>query len=192
MGEFASIFNTWLANRRTRQTIRNIEKNNELRKNITLYEPSDIEGFIERDSRVGSYIISGGLQSYRARTAASVVACSLSQGVPVVVLHEGDRELENSIAVATAFTNNKVIIKHSTSVYDPFYNRSNQEICNLIMNSVRTPGDEQKCKSCTRYPQCVRLVKCFNNRCTKENVDEWIWNTGNEMVWKYENKKTAP
>ena len=52
--------------------------------------------------------------------------------------------------------------------------------------------DEQKCKSCTRYPQCVRLVKCFNNRCTKENVDEWIWNTGNEMVWKYENKKTAP
>jgi hypothetical protein len=113
MGEFASIFNTWLANRRTRQTIRNIEKNNELRKNITLYEPSDIEGFIERDSRVGSYIISGGLQSYRARTAASVVACSLSQGVPVVVLHEGDRELENSIAVATAFTNNKVIINQS-------------------------------------------------------------------------------
>ena len=31
MGEFASIVNTWLANRRTRQTIRNIEKNNEIR-----------------------------------------------------------------------------------------------------------------------------------------------------------------
>lgn len=183
MGEFASIFNTWLANRRTRQTIRNIEKNNELRKNITLYEPSDIEGFIERDSRVGSYIISGGLQSYRARTAASVVACSLSQGVPVVVLHEGDRELENSIAVATAFTNNKVIIKHSTSVYDPFYNRSNQEICNLIMNSVRTPGDigtlgqqyilgiSDFIRSKNIPPYCEMLVRCPHDELI-EKIDD--------------------
>lgn len=183
MGEFASIFNTWLANRRIRQTIRNIEKNNELRKNITLYEPSDIEGFIERDSRVGSYIISGGLQSYRARTAASVVACSLSQGVPVVVLHEGDRELENSIAVATAFTNNKVIIKHSTSVYDPFYNRSNQEICNLIMNSVRTPGDigtlgQQYISGISDFirsknipPYCEMLVRCPHDELI-EKIDD--------------------
>lgn len=136
MGGFTSIFNTWLANRRTRQTIRNIEKNNELRRNITRYEPSDIEGFIERDSHVGSYVISGGISNNRAKAAASVVACSLSQGVPIVVLHEGNLILQRYIANATAFSGNKVIITNSTSVYDPFYNRSNQEICNLIINSA--------------------------------------------------------
>lgn len=46
MGDITSLVNTWLSNRRTKQTIRNIEKNNELRRNITRYEPSDIEGFL--------------------------------------------------------------------------------------------------------------------------------------------------
>ena len=138
MGEFTSLVTTWIANRRTRQTIRNIEKNNELRRNITRYEPSDIEGFIERDNHVGSYIVSGGTQNYRARTAASITACSLSQNISTVILHEGNVTLQNHIGQATAFTGNKVIITNSTAVYDPFYNRSKQEICNLIMNSTDT------------------------------------------------------
>lgn len=131
MSEFLSLFNTWLAARRTKQTIRNIQKNNELRKNITRYDPSDIEGFIERDSNVGSYVISGGTRENRSRAAASVVACSLYQGVATVVLHEGDSMLQNYVSSATSFSGNKVIITNGTCVYDPFYNRSNQEICNL-------------------------------------------------------------
>ncbi len=138
MGSISSLINSWLADRRTKQTIRNIEKNNEARRNITRYEPSDIEGFIERDKQVGSYVISGGISQNRARAAASAVVCSLTQNVPVIVLHEGNIELQNQISAATAFTNNKVIIARNTAVYDPFYNRSNQEICNLIMNSTQT------------------------------------------------------
>lgn len=135
MGDFTSLINTWIANRRTKQAIRNIEKNNELRRNITRYEPSDIEGFIERDTQVGSYIISGGENWYRAKAAAAVVACSLEQDLPVIALHEGDAILEKEVLNATSFTNNKVIITSNTAVYDPFYNRTNAEICNLILNS---------------------------------------------------------
>lgn len=172
MGTFTSLINTWLANRRTRQTIRNIERNNEVRRNITRYEPSDIEGFIERDAQVGSYIVSGGLSLYRSRAAASVAACSLSQGIPVVVLHEGNVELQNTIAAATAFTGNKVIIAQNTSVYDPFYNRSNQEICNLIINSTPTStgigavgqqyiiGITEFIKSKNIPPFCEMFVRC--------------------------------
>lgn len=175
MGEFASLFNTWLANRRTKQTIRNIERNNELRRNITRYEPSDIEGFIERDSQVGSYVISGGILDNRAKTAASVVACSLSQGIPTVVLHEGDTNLQQHVANATAFSGNKVIITSSTSVYDPFYNRSNQEICNLIINSagshafINALGQQyivgviEFIKSKNIPPYCEMLVSCPHN-----------------------------
>lgn len=136
MSEFLSLFNTWLAARRTKQTIRNIQKNNELRKNITRYDPSDIEGFIERDFNVGSYVISGGTPENRSKATASVVACAMDQGVATVVLHEGDVLLQKHITSATAFSGNKVIITNGTCVYDPFYNRTNQEICNLIINSA--------------------------------------------------------
>lgn len=175
MGEFTSLFNTWLANRRTKQTIRNIEKNNELRRNITRYEPSDIEGFIERDKQVGSYVISGGVSDNRAKAAASVVACALSQGVPTVVLHEGNTTLQQHVVNATAFSGNKVIITSSTSVYDPFYNRSNQEICNLIINSagnhtlINAHGQQyilgiiDFIKSKNIPPYCEMLVTCPHN-----------------------------
>lgn len=172
MGEFTSIVNTWIANRRTAQTIRNIERNNEMRRNITKYEPSDIEGFIERDQQVGSYIISGGALRNRARTAASIVACSLIQNLPVVVLHEGDLELQNQVAMATAFTNNKVVITQNTPIYDPFYNRSNQEICNLIISATNNSmsisaigqqyiiGIAEFIKSKNMPPYCDMFIRC--------------------------------
>ena len=172
MGDLSSLINTILANRRTRQTIRNIEKNNELRKNITKYEPSDIEGFIERDTQVSSYVISGGTNANRSRTASSIIACSLDQKVPVVVLHEGNTELEAAVAYATSFTNNKVIIAKNTAIYDPFYNRNNIEIWNLILNSctksltIGALGQRYICgmsdfiKSKNIPPYCEMFLSC--------------------------------
>ena len=172
MGMFTSLINSWLANRRTRQIIRNIERNNEARRNITRYEPSDVEGFIERDQQVGSYVISGGISHNRSRVAASAAACALSQNIPVVILHEGNIDLQNQVSTATSFTNNKVIIAKNTSVYDPFYNRTNQEICNLIINSTQSNssigavgqqyiiGIAEFIKSKNIPPFCEMFVSC--------------------------------
>lgn len=136
LGTIYSLINSWIAEARTKQTIRNIRLNNKARRNITEYQPSDIEGFIERDPHVGSYIISGGICRNRSRAVASAVACALDQNVPVIVLHEGNLDLQNQIRAATAFTGNKVIIAKNTEIYDPFYNRTDQEICNIIINSA--------------------------------------------------------
>ncbi len=136
MGTMYSLINSWIADARTKQTIRNIDLNNKLRRNITEYQPSDIEGFIERDAHVGSYIISGGISQNRSRAVAAAVACALDQNIPVVVLHEGNLDLENQIRAATAFTNNKVIIPKNTEIYDPFYNRTDQQISDIIISSA--------------------------------------------------------
>ena len=185
MGDITSLVNTWLSNRRTKQTIRNIEKNNELRRNITRYEPSDIEGFIERDANVGSYIISGGNIACRAKAAASVAACSLEQNIPVIILHEGDKTFESAVTYATSFTNNKVIITSNTAVYDPFYNRANNEICNLILNSCNqslkinasgqqyTLGIAEFIKSKNIPPYCEMFVSCPHDEIF-EKIDEEI------------------
>lgn len=183
MGNFTTLINTWLSNRRIRKIVRDIEKNNELRRNITRYAPSEIEGFIERDQQVGSYVISGGHNYYRSRAAASIAACSLYQGIPVVVIHEGNFELEKQIAAATDFTGNKVIISKNTSVYDPFYNRTNQEICNLIINSAGSSiaigaigrqyinGIAEFIKSKNIPPYCYMFVTCPHD-VLFEKIDE--------------------
>lgn len=46
--------------------------------------------------------------------------------------------------------------------------------------------EKEECGTCARYPQCVRFVKCFNNQCNKEIINEWKWVTMNEMLWEYE------
>lgn len=172
MDEFTSLIVSFISNYRTKKAIKNIQKNNELRRNITRYEPSDIEGFIERDQFVGSYIVSGGQNYYRARTAASIVACSLAQGLPVIVIHEGNVELQNQIANATSFTGNKAILTKNTSAYDPFYNRNDQEICNLILSSTGNGtniaavgqqyiiGVTEFIKSKNMPPYCDMFLRC--------------------------------
>lgn len=136
MGEKASLLNLFVNNHLEKKNIKRILNNNENRKNITHYEPSDIEAFIERDPQIGSYIISGGLEKYRVRSAVAVVACSLSQDIPTIVLHEGNELLQSDIELLTANYGNKDILTNSSFAYDPFYNRSNQEICHLIANST--------------------------------------------------------
>ena len=146
MGIFPYMIGSIIANSRakkqTKRAVRIIENNNELRKNITRYEPSDIEGFIESDPIIGSYIISGGKPYYRSRGAVSIAACSLNQGIPVVILHEGDSTLEsNALSLLPSFTNNLYAVRQGASVYDPFYNRDNMEIWNLIYGSLRNSSD---------------------------------------------------
>lgn len=136
MGSLTSIFNSWISDMRTKQAIRNIEQNNELRKNITRYERSDIEGFIERDLNVGSYVISGNSSIYRSKAAASIAACAIDQGVPTIILHEGNIGLENSVIRYQQYIPNHSIISKGSAVYDPFFNRSSQEIANLITSSA--------------------------------------------------------
>ena len=43
--------------------------------------------------------------------------------------------MQNYVKNATNSFRDKVIITGSTPIYDPFYNRSDKEICNLIVNS---------------------------------------------------------
>lgn len=46
--------------------------------------------------------------------------------------------------------------------------------------------EKKECRECVKYPQCIRLSKCFNNKCNVEMINEWKWTTQNEMVWEYE------
>ena len=129
------LFNILFIHFKKKKIIKNIERNNELQKNIIRYNPIKIENLIEKSNPIDSHIISGGTSDNRSKLGASITACSLSQGIPTIILHEGNLTLQNYVKNATNSFRDKVIITGSTPIYDPFYNRSDKEICNLIVNS---------------------------------------------------------
>lgn len=137
MGEFTSLVNAWIANKKTKNTIKNIELNNELRKNISQYEPGSFDGLIRRDQNPGSYIVSGGSNSNRVKVTKSIIEFLAVSRVPIVILHEGNMEMKNAVTTSSIQGVNKYMIDINNSIYDPFYNRTNQEISNLILNSSK-------------------------------------------------------
>ena len=132
---FSTILESWISNCITEKQIKRIEENNKDKKNISLYGLSDIGGFVERSDQVGSYIVSGGTESNRIKSAAAIAAWSLSKNIPVVIIHENNDALKNKIQTQTSFINSRVFIDMNNRAYDPFYNKDDAEICNLIINS---------------------------------------------------------
>ena len=108
MGNLSSLFNNLIAIQKTKRVINNVNICNEINKNITRYELSDIEGFIERDQLIGSYVISGGNLLNRTKTEVSIAVCSIYKNIPVIVLHEGNGNLQYQLYKAANFINNKV------------------------------------------------------------------------------------
>lgn len=63
---------------------------------------------------------------------------------------------------------------------------SNEPSVNKRIEYTKCLLEKKECRDCLKYPQCIRLEKCFNNQCNIEIINEWIWKTKNEMVWEYE------
>lgn len=63
---------------------------------------------------------------------------------------------------------------------------TNEPSLNKCIEYTKCLLEKNECRDCIRYPQCVRLEKCFNNQCNIEIINEWIWKTKNEMIWEYE------
>ena len=63
---------------------------------------------------------------------------------------------------------------------------SNEPAMSARLEYTKCLAEIARCSNCSKYPQCVRLTKCFKNKCNQEMIDEWIWWTKQEMRWEYE------
>lgn len=136
MGIFSSIVASFINQHRTKKLINRIQIQNELRKNITEYQPSAIEAFFDLNEPLVNTVISGGQNESRSRAVVASSICSYNAGVPVIILHESNKLLEKKMHSTFGGTNSIVIVNVSNPVYDPFKNLSNNEISSLIINST--------------------------------------------------------
>lgn len=132
---FLGLLVTLLSRRKTKKTIRKIQRENYQNKGITRYKPSQIEAFFNDSEPFNHMAFSGGLNSIRAREMVRAAECAYIQGYTVIVMHCSNKELEN--AFVSHFGNSYTsVINSGNPVYDPFWGMSNQEISRLILSST--------------------------------------------------------
>lgn len=107
------------------------------------------------DGCIKNSIISGSENFVRAELIAEAVKYCDSLNQPMVILHESDQELEN--AICSSIGNIAVIINDLNPCFDPFYNRSDDEIVKII---TETAKKSYGAKDNVRY--CIKgMVGCL-------------------------------
>lgn len=83
-------------------------------------------------------VISGGSVLHRNKALVEVCKDASQSGLPIVVVHCSNKQLENMIDTSTS-VGKKVIINSSNSFFNPFSGFSDQELTNIFMKSA--PGN---------------------------------------------------
>lgn len=121
--------------KRQRKQISLIAQGNDLRRGVTEYAPSQIEGFFDLVEPLGNIIASGGNSVIRCRVAVAAAACSINQGVPVIVLHCGNQNMEQQFSNLFMSLPIFRIINWNNPIYDPLVGLNDNEISQLFVQT---------------------------------------------------------
>ena len=160
-----------IVNRRTRKALMSVQRENEANQGVLRYEPSDIEAFFDENNPIENMMFTGGDNSIRVRAITRAIECAYIQGYSVLLLHGGNRELENS---ATNYfgIGNVCVVNGSNPIYDPFIGASNSEIARLIVSSSTKDykinatgryyinGISDYIRANKKSPRCYMYINC--------------------------------
>ncbi len=114
----------------------NVNKQNQKNRGIVYYKPSQVGGFVEPDTCYGNTLVSGGDAQIRSEAIEGLCISAANAGLPVIVLHQGDRQCENTLKSTFSGFQNFCLANASNPVFDPIYGLSEHQICNAIVNSA--------------------------------------------------------
>ena len=118
-----------------KKALKAIETSNVDAQGIVNYQPSNIEAFFDEKEVFGNIILSGGDEFVRLRALARCVECAYIQGYVPIILHANNYNLENYL-VSCFGTTNVTYLNGQFPYYEPFIGLSDNEICQIIMNST--------------------------------------------------------
>ena len=118
------------ANRK--RALRRIQKRNEAQRNLTRLGRTAAEQLLPCGCRCGNVCISGASQETRNRLLVQSVLQSASEGLPAVVLHEGNRPLEAALSRACAHFPYFRIINSRSPFYEPVLRLRDEEAAMMI------------------------------------------------------------
>ena len=122
---------------RLRRQVEDIEHNNEIQRGVGEYQDSPIEAFVPSNG-LGNVVVSGNNNSIRNRVSCAMAHNAHEFGRPVIVLHCGNRELEEMLDTAFSGESGFHCVNTRNPIYDPFDGLPKEEISQLVLNSSGT------------------------------------------------------
>ena len=115
---------------RVRRRVEDIEHGNEIQKAVGEYQDAPIG--------LGNVVVSGNNNSIRNRVACAMAHNAYEHGRPVIVLHCGNKDLEEMLDTAFSGESGFHCVNTRNPIYDPFDGLPKEEISQLVLNSSGT------------------------------------------------------
>ncbi len=112
------------------------ERRNMQRRGVTEYKPSELGGFFPPEETVDQMVASGGSDKLRAETIEAYTELALYKQTPVVILHNGDRVLEQYMMTVLGPTGLLGVINSMNRKYEPFVGKNSRIIGQMIAESA--------------------------------------------------------
>lgn len=161
---------------RMRRRIGDIERQNEISKNVIEYHDAPVEAFISGEhSR--NIIVSGNNKQIRNRVCCSAAYNAFSNGEGVILLHCDNFELESLLTDAFEGTSGLHLINEFNPCYEPFLNMGKNQIAEMVLSSATDACKVQHnggiyIKGLTDYLTARGQVPCVRsyNRCPHDTM----------------------
>lgn len=118
-------------------TNRRVRKHNTQSRGLEKYQSITTDILFPAESYTANIIISGGDSSERLRFSKRIIQNNFSQGRAMIMLHLGNRGLENIV------TNNNfgIVANKNNKHFDAFTSFELQEICQTVLDTCKTKYD---------------------------------------------------
>ena len=117
-------------------TMTRTDRANSMNRSVVEYLPCDVDAFFDPNRGVYNALISGGDSRLRISAMVAQAICATHNGFPVIVLHEGNRLLEQQLRSNFSRTGRYSEISNSNPCFEPFYGLAELEISKQILETA--------------------------------------------------------
>ena len=148
-------------------TMTDTDRVNAANRSVIEYQPSSVDAFFDPSRGVYNAVVSGGENRIRVNAMVAQAICAMENHFPVIIIHEGNHELESQMRNTFANSGKYLEISSRTPCFEPFYALNEIEIANQILETAPREYD-------------IR----FSARYYIEGVSEYLNKSGKHLSFK--------
>lgn len=122
-------------------TMTRTDRINAINRSVIEYNPSHVDAFFEPAKGVYNSIVSGGDRYYRNQAIIAQVACAEQNNFPVIIMHEGNSDLEQQVTSNFAGTGKLIKVNRTNPCFEPLFGLNEMEISSQILETAPSEYD---------------------------------------------------
>src|SRR5699024_17288 len=103
------------------------DRANAANRSVIEYQPCAVDAFFEPNRGVYNAVVSGGENRMRVNALVAQAICAIENNFPVIILHEGNYELESQMRNTFTSSGRYLEISNRTPCFEPFYSLNELE-----------------------------------------------------------------